>query len=201
MYKIFFKRFFDFVLASIGLVLLSPILLIVTIILFLNNNGKPFFIQKRPGRNERVFSLLKFRTMTDTKDANGLLLADNERLTRIGLFVRKTSIDEIPQLINVLVGDMSIVGPRPLLIEYLKKYTNEQKQRHNVRPGITGWAQINGRNNITWNDKFKMDIWYTNNYSFRLDMRIIFITIKKVILRKDINLSGNATTVAFNGNN
>jgi lipopolysaccharide/colanic/teichoic acid biosynthesis glycosyltransferase len=201
MYKIFFKRFFDFVLASIGLVLLSPILLIVTIILFLNNNGKPFFIQKRPGRNERIFSLLKFRTMTDARDSDGLLLSDNERLTRIGLFVRKTSIDEIPQLINVLVGDMSIVGPRPLLIEYLKKYTNEQKQRHNVRPGITGWAQINGRNNITWNDKFKMDIWYTNNYSFRLDMRIIFITIKKVILRKDINLSGNATTVAFNGNN
>ncbi|MDQ8140979.1 sugar transferase [Chryseobacterium sp. CFS15] len=201
MYKFIFKRLFDFTFASIGLLLLSPIFIIVTIGLYLANNGKPFFFQARPGLNEKIFSIIKFKTMNDKKDANGDLLSDAERLTPIGAFVRKTSLDEIPQLINVLKGDMSLVGPRPLLPQYLPLYNDDQKRRHNVRPGITGWAQVNGRNAISWTKKFELDVWYVDHVSLFTDMKVFFTTFKKVFKSEGISQNGQATMEAFNGNN
>lgn len=201
MYKYFFKRFFDFFTAFVGLIILAPIFIIITIGLFVANNGKPFFFQKRPGKNGKIFSIVKFKTMNDKKDQEGNLLSDAERLTSIGSFVRKTSLDEIPQLINVLKGDMALIGPRPLLPQYLALYNAEQKRRHNVRPGITGWAQVNGRNAISWKRKFELDVWYVDHVSFLLDFRIFFLTIKKVFVREGISQEGQATMEVFNGNN
>jgi len=201
MYKRFFKQIIDFFIAFTALVILSPLLLIVVILLALANKGNPFFFQNRPGKDERIFKIVKFRTMTNERDENGVLLSDADRLTGIGKFVRKTSIDEIPQLINVLMGDMSLIGPRPLLPEYLPIFNEKQKKRHSVRPGITGWAQVNGRNAISWNKKFEYDVWYVENLSFTLDMKILFKTIKKVIISEGINTQDMATTEPFNGNN
>ena len=200
MYKNHLKCIFDFLVALIGLVFLSPIFIIVTIGLYIANQGKPFFFQRRPGLNERIFSIIKFKTMNDKKDANGNLLSDAERLTPIGAFVRKTSLDEIPQLINVIKGDMSLIGPRPLLPEYLPLYSTEQKKRHKVRPGITGWAQVNGRNAISWTKKFELDVWYVENLSFLLDLQIMFLTLKKVLKLEGVNREGEATNIAFKGN-
>jgi len=201
MYKNYFKRFFDFFIALIGLIVLSPIFIGVTIGLYFANDGKPFFFQARPGFNEKIFNIIKFKTMNDKKDANGNLLSDAERLTPIGAFVRKTSLDEIPQLINVLKGDMALIGPRPLLPQYLPLYNETQKRRHDVRPGITGWAQVNGRNAISWTKKFELDVWYVDNISLILDIRIFFLTIKKVFVREGISQEGQATMEMFNGKN
>lgn len=201
MYKNYFKRLFDFTASLLGLVLISPIFVIVTIGLYFANQGKPFFFQARPGLNERIFKIIKFKTMNDKKDAQGNLLPDAERLTKIGAFVRKTSLDEIPQLINVLKGDMSLIGPRPLLVQYLPLYNAEQKKRHDVRPGITGWAQVNGRNAISWQQKFEYDVWYVNHISLLLDIKILFLTVKKVFVREGISQDGQATMEVFNGNN
>lgn len=201
MYKHFFKRFFDFIIALIGFIVLSPIFIFVTIGLYFANQGKPFFFQKRPGKNEKIFSIIKFKTMNDKKDANGNLLSDAERLTPIGAFVRKTSLDEIPQLINVLKGDMAIIGPRPLLPQYLPLYSESQKRRHNVRPGITGWAQVNGRNAISWTKKFELDVWYVDHVSFATDVNVFFTTFKKVFKSEGISQEGQATMEAFNGKN
>jgi undecaprenyl phosphate N,N'-diacetylbacillosamine 1-phosphate transferase len=200
MYKTFFKRILDLTAALIGFILLSPIFIIVTIGLFFANQGKPFFFQIRPGKNERLFKIIKFKTMNDKKDAQGILLADVKRLTKIGAFVRKTSLDEIPQLLNVIKGDMSLIGPRPLLVHYLPLYNETQKQRHNIKPGITGWAQINGRNAISWNQKFEYDVWYVENCSFVLDIKILFLTVKKVFVREGISQQGEATMEVFKGN-
>lgn len=199
MYKKYFKRFLDFSAAILGLFLLSPIFIVVTFGLFFANQGKPFFFQTRPGKNEKLFQIVKFKTMNDKKDAAGNLLSDAERLTVIGSFVRKTSLDEIPQLFNVLKGDMSIIGPRPLLVEYLSLYNETQKRRHHVKPGITGWAQINGRNAICWEDKFTLDLYYVENQSFLLDLNIIFLTFKKVFVSEGISQQGQATTTKFEG--
>ncbi len=174
--------------------------MVVTIGLYFANNGKPFFFQTRPGKNARLFRIIKFKTMNDKKDAQGMLLPDAERLTKIGSFVRKTSLDEIPQLLNVLKGEMSLIGPRPLLPEYLPLYSPEQYRRHEVRPGITGWAQVNGRNAISWQQKFEYDVWYVDHLSFALDLRILFLTLKKVLIREGINTDGQATTERFKGN-
>ncbi|MFV0186651.1 sugar transferase [Empedobacter falsenii] len=201
MYKNYFKRFFDFMIALIGLICLSPIFIVVTIGLYFANQGKPFFFQARPGLNERIFKIIKFKTMNDKTDANGNLLPDADRLTPIGAFVRKTSLDEIPQLINVLKGDMSIIGPRPLLPQYLPLYNETQKRRHNVRPGITGWAQVNGRNAISWSKKFELDVWYVENVSFATDVKVFFSTYKKVFKSEGISQEGQATAEAFNGKN
>lgn len=201
MYKNFFKRLLDFVAALVGLILLSPVFIFVTIGLFFANQRKPFFFQRRPGKNERIFSIIKFKTMNDKKGVDGSLLSDAERLTPIGAFVRKTSLDEIPQLINVLKGDMSLIGPRPLLPQYLSLYDEVQKRRHVARPGITGWAQVNGRNAISWKRKLELDVYYVENISFALDVKIFFLTIKKVFVREGISADGQATAEAFNGNN
>ena len=200
MYKIYFKRFLDFFAALIGLLLLSPIFLLATIGLFFANNGKPFFFQTRPGKNEKLFQIIKFKTMNDKKDAAGNLLSDAERLTPIGSFVRKTSLDEIPQLLNVLKGDMSLIGPRPLLIQYLPLYNSIQKKRHDIRPGITGWAQVNGRNAISWEQKFEYDVWYVENCTFALDVKILFLTVKKVFKSEGISQEGEVTMEVFKGN-
>ena len=200
MYKIFFKPLLDFVLSLLGLIISSPIFLIVFIALLLANKGKVFFLQKRPGKNEEIFKIIKFRTMNDKKDAHGNLLPDEERLTTIGKLVRKTSLDEIPQLINVLLGNMSLIGPRPLLPEYLPLYNNVQKKRHLIKPGITGWAQINGRNGVEWGKKFQFDVWYVENVSFLLDLQIMFLTLKKVLKLEGVNREGEATNIAFKGN-
>ncbi len=201
MYKIFIKRSLDFSISLILLILISPVFLSLIVFLAIANRGKPFFVQKRPGKNEKIFSIVKFKTMNDRKDADGSLLPDKDRLTRVGAFVRKTSLDEIPQLINVLKGEMSLIGPRPLIIEYLPVYNNTQKKRHNVRPGITGWAQVNGRNSITWKKKFEYDVWYVENLSFLLDVKILGMTLKKVLKKEDVNLSEDLTSEYFNGNN
>lgn len=201
MYKHFFKRFFDFIIALTGLIVLSPIFIVLTIGLYFANNGKPFFFQERPGKDDRIFKIVKFKTMNDKKDTNGNLLPDDERLTKIGNFVRKTSLDEIPQLITVLKGDMAIIGPRPLLPQYLPLYNETQKRRHDVRPGITGWAQVNGRNTISWTKKFELDVWYVENISLILDVKIFFLTIKKVVVKEGISAEGQATAEAFNGKN
>lgn len=200
MYRNFLKRIIDFILSFIGLIALSPIFFIVLILLMVNNQGKPFFFQRRPGKKGKIFKVIKFKTMNDKKDANGELLPDAERLTKVGIFVRKTSLDEIPQLINVLKGDMSLIGPRPLLPEYLPLYNEEQKRRHDVKPGITGWAQVNGRNAISWKKKFEYDVWYVDNISLLLDIKIIFKTIIKVVRSEDINTANQATTIKFTGN-
>ncbi len=201
MYKIFIKRVIDFYISLILLLFISPLFLFLIVFLAITNNGKPFFIQKRPGKKERIFSILKFKTMNDKKDSEGNLLPDKDRMTRVGTFVRKTSLDEIPQLINVIKGEMSLIGPRPLIIEYLPIYNETQKKRHDVKPGITGWAQVNGRNSITWKKKFEYDVWYVENMSFLLDVKIIGLTFKKVIQKKDVNLSEEQTSEYFNGNN
>ncbi|MBT0554758.1 sugar transferase [Riemerella anatipestifer] len=200
MYKNFFKRVIDFSLALIGFILLLPVFLIVMVLLTIANQGKPFFFQKRPGKNERIFSIIKFKTMNDKKDTNGNLLSDAERLTAVGKLVRKTSLDEIPQLLNVIKGDMSLVGPRPLLPQYLPLYNKEQKKRHNVRPGITGWAQVNGRNAISWQQKFEYDVWYVRNLSLSLDIKVLFLTVKKVFVSEGISQEGQATIEPFKGN-
>lgn len=201
MYKALFKRLIDLIASVLGILVLSPIILIITFILFFSNNGKPFFTQLRPGKNEDLFKIIKFKTMNDKKDEQGNLLPDGDRITRIGLFVRKTSLDEIPQLLNVIKGSMSLVGPRPLLIRYLPLYSEEQKKRHLVKPGLTGWAQVNGRNAISWQQKFEYDVWYVNHYSFLLDMKILWLTLVKVIQREGISSGTSATMEAFTGNN
>ncbi|SDH61147.1 Sugar transferase involved in LPS biosynthesis (colanic, teichoic acid) [Flavobacterium omnivorum] len=199
MYKTFFKRIIDFFGALMGLLLLSPLFLLVTLGLYFANQGKPFFFQLRPGKDGVIFKIIKFKTMNDKKDPNGNLLSDAERLTLIGSFVRKTSIDEIPQLFNVLMGDMSLIGPRPLLVHYLELYSDFQKRRHEVKPGITGWAQVNGRNAISWDKKFEYDVWYVDNFSFILDVKILFMTIQKVVKSEGINAANAATIEPFHG--
>nr|WP_281432102.1 sugar transferase [Chryseobacterium salipaludis] len=190
----------DFLFALLGLILLSPIFLVITIALTLATAGQPFFFQARPGLHGRIFRIVKFKTMNDKKDRNGHLLPDADRLTAVGSFVRKTSLDEIPQLLNVLKGDMSLVGPRPLLPQYLPLYSAEQARRHEVRPGITGWAQVNGRNAISWQQKFDFDVWYVDHLSFLLDLKIMWRTLKKVVVREGISQEGQATMEAFKGN-
>jgi len=199
MYKYILKRIFDLVLSLIGFIILSPIFLLVTILLTITNKGKPFFFQSRPGKNEKIFKVIKFKTMTDKKDDQGNLLPDADRLTNIGRFVRKTSLDEIPQLLNVIKGDMSLIGPRPLLVQYLPLYNTEQKRRHEVKPGITGWAQVNGRNTVGWQEKFEYDVWYVDHLTFWLDIKIIFMTIFKVFKGEGISADGQVTMDVFKG--
>ncbi|MCM0713729.1 MULTISPECIES: sugar transferase [Parabacteroides] len=202
MYKHFFKRLIDFCIAFITLSILFLPLAIVTIWLHFANKGTgAFFFQNRPGKDGKIFKVIKFKTMTDERDADGNLLPDADRLTNVGRFVRSTSIDELPQLINVLKGDMALIGPRPLLVQYLPLYSKEQARRHDVRPGITGWAQVNGRNAISWTKKFELDVWYVDHCSFLLDVKIIFLTIKKVFVREGISQEGQATMEFFTGNN
>lgn len=202
MYKHFFKRLIDFCIAFVALSILFLPLVIITIWLhFANKGARAFFFQNRPGKGGKIFKVIKFKTMTDERDVNGNLLPDADRLTNVGRFVRSTSIDELPQLINVLKGDMALIGPRPLLIQYLPLYSKEQARRHDVRPGITGWAQVNGRNAISWTKKFELDIWYVDHCSFLLDVKIIFLTIKKVFVREGISQEGQATMEFFTGNN
>ena len=201
MYKHYIKRLFDFIISLIALVIISPLLLVVTIWLhFANKGAGAFFLQERPGKNAKIFKVIKFKTMTDERDQNGNLLPDEKRLTKVGRFVRSTSIDELPQLINVLKGDMALIGPRPLLVEYLPLYSKEQARRHEVRPGISGWAQCHGRNAISWTDKFKLDVWYVDHVSLMTDLKVILITIKKVFFRDGISQEGQATMEAFKGN-
>ena len=202
MYKSFFKRFFDLWISLIVLVLISPLLLVIIIWLHFANKGTGvFFTQERPGKGGKIFKVMKFKTMTDERDGNGELLPDEDRLTKVGSFVRSTSIDELPQLLNVLKGDMALIGPRPLLVEYLPLYSEEQMRRHEVKPGISGWAQCHGRNTISWTEKFKLDVWYVDHLSLWTDIKVIFITIKNVLMRKDINSETAATMEAFNGHN
>ena len=202
MYIHFFKRVIDFILVFCVLAIIWAILLLITLWLhFANKGAGAFFLQERPGKDGKNFKVVKFKTMTDKRDADGKLLPDEKRLTRVGQFVRSTSIDELPQLINVLKGDMALIGPRPLLPQYLSLYSKEQARRHEVRPGITGWAQVNGRNAISWAKKFELDVWYVDNCSLLLDLKILFLTIKKVFVREGISSDTSATMEAFNGNN
>ncbi len=202
MYKNFFKRIIDFTIVFIALLIIWPILLLITIWLhFANKGAGTFFTQERPGKDGKIFKVIKFKTMTDERDENGKLLPDAQRLTKVGKFVRSTSIDELPQLINVLKGDMALIGPRPLLVKYLPLYSKEQARRHEVRPGMTGWAQCNGRNAISWTKKFELDVWYVDHCTLWTDIKIIWITIMKVLKRADISQEGQATMEAFNGNN
>ena len=202
MYRNCLKRFLDFWIALIVLIAISPLLLVVTIWLhFANQGAGVFFTQERPGKNARIFKIIKFKTMTDDRDAEGNLLPDEQRLTKVGSWVRSTSIDELPQLFNVLKGDMSLIGPRPLLVEYLPLYSKEQARRHEVRPGISGWAQCHGRNAISWNEKFRIDVWYVDHVSLKTDAAIVWITIRKVLRRADISEQGFATMESFNGKN
>ena len=204
MYKNFFKRMIDFILVFCALAMIWPILLLINVWLhFANKGAGAFFLQERPGKNGKIFKVIKFKTMTDERGADGNLLPDADRLTKVGKFVRSTSIDELPQLINVLKGDMALIGPRPLLVQYLPLYSKEQARRHEVRPGITGWSQINGRNNISWAKKFELDVWYVDHCSLSIDIMIVFKTIKKVLYREDINQVGGewATMDPFTGNN
>lgn len=200
MYRTAIKPFFDRCCAVLGLLVLSPVLLLTALLLWWVQGGSPFFLQVRPGKGERLFKIIKFRTMTNARDAQGKLLPDAQRITAVGRFVRKSSLDELPQLINVLKGEMSFVGPRPLLPEYLPLYNDYQRQRHQVLPGITGWAQVNGRNAVSWDEKFALDVWYVKHQSFALDSKILLLTVKKVFLRSDINTEGAATTHRFSGN-
>ena len=200
MYKNFIKPAIDFVLALVGFLFLSPVFVLVTIGLFFANDGKPFFFQLRPGKDGKIFKIIKFKTMTDKKDENGNLLPDADRLTKIGSFVRKTSLDEIPQLLNVIKGDMALVGPRPLLPQYLELYNDFQRRRNEVKPGITGWAQVNGRNSISWEKKFEYDVWYVDNVSCLLDIKILIMTVLKVVKSEGINEQGQATSEEFKGN-
>ncbi|MDL5514491.1 sugar transferase [Arenibacter sp. M-2] len=199
MYSTFFKRLCDILISLMGLLILSPIFIVVMIILFFTNNGKSFFYQERPGKNGNIFKIIKFKTMNDKKDEHGEFLPFDKRVTKTGLFIRKYSLDEIPQLINVLKGDMSIVGPRPLLVQYLPLYNETQKIRHDVKPGITGWAQVNGRNAIDWEKKFELDVWYVQHLSFALDLKILVLTAKKVILKDGVNSSENLNMPPFTG--
>lgn len=202
MYKYFFKRLFGFLISLVALLLIGWLLIIVAVWLhFANKGAGAFFLQERPGKNGKIFKVIKFKTMTDERDVEGNLLPDEKRLTKVGKFVRSTSIDELPQLINVLKGDMALIGPRPLLVQYLSLYSPEQARRHEVRPGISGWAQCHGRNAISWTEKFKLDVWYVDHCTFWTDIKVIFITIKNVLARKDINSEAAATMEAFNGNN
>lgn len=203
MYKHFFKRFLDFWISLIALICISPVLLVVIIWLhFANKSAGAFFLQERPGLNGKIFKVIKFKSMTDERDKEGNLLPNELRITKIGKIIRATSLDELPQLFNVLRGDMSLIGPRPLVPRYLKLYSSEQLRRHEVRPGITGWAQVNGRNSISWTRKFELDVWYVDHCSFLLDVRIILMTVKNVLMRKDINSDDNGVgAVGFNGNN
>ena len=202
MYKNFFKRFFDFCISLVAFIIISPILLVITIWLhFANKGAGAFFFQERPGKDAKIFKVIKFKTMTDERDVEGKLLPDAQRLTKVGKFIRSTSIDELPQLINVLKGDMALIGPRPLRVHYLPLYSPEQARRHEVRPGISGWAQCHGRNAISWTEKFKLDVWYVDHVSLMTDLKIIFITIKNVLIRKDINSAEAATMYPFDGTN
>lgn len=202
MYKHFFKRIIDFCIALIVLsVLLIPLVIITLWLHFANKGAGAFFFQERPGKNGEIFKIVKFKTMTDERDMNGNLLPDEMRLTKVGKFVRSTSIDELPQFWNVLVGDMSLIGPRPLLVQYLPLYNKEQARRHEVRPGISGWAQCHGRNSLSWTEKFTLDVWYVDHCTLVTDIKVIFITIKKVLVREGISQEGNATMEPFNGNN
>lgn len=212
MYRHFFKRFFDFWISLIALICISPILLIVGVCLYIANGkgspslegggwGRLLFFQERPGKDVKIFKVIKFKTMTDERDANGELLPDADRLTKVGRFVRSTSIDELPQLINVLKGDMALIGPRPLLVQYLPLYSKEQARRHDVRPGISGWAQCHGRNAISWKQKFEYDVWYVDHLSLMTDLKVIWITVQKVLQRDGINEEGQATIEEFNGHN
>lgn len=200
MYKHLVKRVIDLFLSVTAFLVLLPLFIIVVVILFLANSGSVFFRQIRPGKDEKPFSVIKFKTMNNRKDKNGQLLPDADRLTSIGRFIRKTSLDKIPQLLNVIKGDMSLVGPRPLLVEYLPLYNEQQKRRHEVRPGITSWAQVNGRNAISWQKKFELDVWYVDNMSFWLDMKILFLTVKKVFVSEGVSQEGRATVDYFKGN-
>ncbi len=197
MYKLIIKPSFDFLFSISAMIILLPIFLLVTILLSFVNSGNPFFFQHRPGLNGKIFKIIKFKTMNDKKDANGNLLSDEVRLTKIGKFVRKTSLDEIPQLLNVIIGDMSLIGPRPLLVSYLDFYSEIQSQRHNVKPGITGWAQVNGRNAIDWNQKFEYDVWYVQNINFLLDVKIFFLTLMKIFITSEISADGHSTMPRF----
>lgn len=201
MYPKILKPLFDLLIALIGFLFLLPVFILVTLMLFIVNGGSPFFLQWRPGEQGKLFRIIKFKTMNDKKDASGRLLPDSDRLTLVGRIIRKTSLDEVPQLLNVIKGDMSLVGPRPLLPEYLKLYTDFQRQRHLVKPGITGWAQVNGRNAISWNRKFEYDVWYVQHLSFLLDMKILWLTFLKVLKTEGINTANMATTEHFNGHN
>ncbi len=202
LYRDYIKRALGFILSLLAIICLSPLLLVVTVWLhFANKGAGAFFFQERPGKNGKIFKIIKYKTMTDERDESGNLLPDENRLTRVGRFVRSTSIDELPQLFNVLKGDMALIGPRPLLVQYLPLYTPEQARRHEVRPGITGWAQCHGRNTLSWSEKFRLDVWYVDHCTFANDVKVIFSTIKKVIARDGISQEGQATMEAFNGNN
>ncbi len=198
MYKHFFKRFFDLIISSVVLLLIGWLILLIALFLhFANKGAGAFFYQERPGKDEKIFKVIKFKSMTDERDKDGNLLPEEQRLTKIGAFIRKFSIDELPQLVNVFKGDMAFIGPRPLLVKYLPLYSKEQHRRHEVRPGMSGWAQVNGRNNITWTEKFKLDVWYVDNVTLWVDIKVIFLTIKNVLVSKDIVL----TTGPFTGDN
>ena len=202
MYKNYLKRAIDFCLALLAVMLIWPVMLVVAVVLALSNKTfRVIFTQLRPGKNGKLFKIMKFKTMTDARDENGHLLPDAQRLTKMGRLVRSTSLDELPQLLNVLKGDMALIGPRPLLPQYLPLYNAEQARRHEVRPGITGWAQVNGRNDISWKKKFELDVWYVDHCSFRLDLQIVLLTVKKVMVREGVTKEGQATTEYFNGNN
>jgi lipopolysaccharide/colanic/teichoic acid biosynthesis glycosyltransferase len=202
MYKHTLKRFLDFWIALIALVCISPLLAVVTLWLHVANKGAgAFFLQERPGKDGKIFKIIKYKTMTDERDAEGHLLPDEQRLTKVGRFVRSTSIDELPQLLNVLKGDMALIGPRPLLVQYLPLYSKEQARRHEVRPGITGWAQCHGRNAISWTEKFKLDVWYVDHVSLKTDLMVFWLSIQKVLKRADISEQGHATMEVFNGHN
>ncbi len=196
-YKNFAKPVLDFIVSLVASLILLPVFILICVLLFIANKGKPFFFQLRPGKDEKIFKIMKFKTMNDKIDTEGYLLPDSKRLTSIGKFIRKTSFDEIPQLLNVIKGDMSLIGPRPLLVEYLSLYNELQKKRHNVKPGITGWAQVNGRNALSWEKKFEYDVWYVNNLSFSLDMKIFFLTVKKVFQSEGISSATNVTMEKF----
>lgn len=199
MYARVFKRLIDFMAALVGLIMLSPIIIITIILLAIANKGKPFFIHQRPGKNEKIFNLIKFKTMNDKKDEQGEFLPFDQRVTKVGAIIRKYSLDEILQLINVLKGDMSLIGPRPLLVQYLPLYNETQKRRHEVKPGITGWAQVNGRNTILWVKKFEYDVWYVDHVSFMLDLKILLLTIKKVLIKEGVNNSESLNMTTFTG--
>lgn len=199
MYKLLFKRLIDIIVSFLGILFFLPLILVITLILLILNQGKPFYFQDRPGLYGKTFKLIKFKSMNDKKDDSGNLLPYKDRVTKFGLFIRKLSIDEIPQIFNILKGDMSIIGPRPLLVEYLDLYNDFQKRRHHVKPGLSGWAQVNGRNSISWEQKFKLDVWYVENLSFSLDFKIFLITIKKVLTKQDINSSDATNMPLFKG--
>ena len=201
MYRVYFKRMLDFLVSFILIILFFPIGFLIILLLFIQNSGTPFFFQDRPGKDQQKIQIIKFKSMTDAKDDAGNLLPDNERLTKLGAFIRKTSLDELPQLLNVLKGDMSLIGPRPLLFKYIPLYSKEQLRRHEVRPGITGWAQVNGRNSISWTQKFELDIYYVDHISFALDMKIAWLTLVKVVKREGVNQSDERPMQPFNGSN